>query len=302
MPINIPFDLPAKEILTSERIFVMDETRAFTQDIRPLNIVILNLMPQKEKAETQFLRLLGNSPLQVNITLIHPETHQAKTTSKTHLERFYSTFPQIKHQKFDGMIITGAPVEHMPFRDVTYWHELCEIMDWCKTNVTSTMHVCWGAQAGLYHHFGIDKIPLDKKCAGVFSHTSIAEPVKLLRGFDDLFFSPHSRHTDVDIEEVKRHPDLELLSSSEEAGAYLMMSRDEKFIFVTGHPEYDVQTLKAEYDRDIQKGLEIQVPRHYFPNNDPASSPLKTWRSHANLLFMNWLNYYVYQETPYNWN
>lgn len=301
LPINIPRDLPAKEILEKERIFIMDDVRAFNQEIRPLNIAILNLMPEKEKTETQLLRLLGNSPLQVHITLLHPATHEAKTTSKNHLDQFYKTFKQIKHQKFDGMIITGAPIEHIPFEDVNYWSELTEIMDWCKTNVTSTMHICWGAQAGLYHHFNIDKRPLDEKCTGVFTHTSLQEPIKLLRGFDDLFFSPHSRNTDVDLNEVKAHPDLTLLSHSEEAGVYLVMSKDEKFIFVTGHPEYDVQTLQDEFMRDKTKGMDAKLPEHYFPNDDPTRAPLKTWRSHANLLFMNWLNYYVYQETPYEW-
>ncbi|MCP1451332.1 homoserine O-acetyltransferase MetA [Priestia megaterium] len=302
MPINIPRDLPAKEILEKERIFIMDDVRAVNQEIRPLNIVILNLMPEKEKAETQLLRLLGNSPLQVHITLLYTASHKAKTTSKNHLDQFYKTFEQIKERKYDGMIITGAPVEHIPFEEVNYWKELQEIMDWCKTNVTSTLHICWGAQAGLYHHFGIDKRPLSDKCTGVFTHViSSEEPIKLLRGFDDVFYSPHSRHTDVDMNEVKNHPDLELLSYSEEAGVYMAMSKDEKFVFITGHPEYDVQTLQEEFLRDTEKGLEPKLPEHYFPNNDPDKNPLKTWRSHANLLFMNWLNYYVYQETPYLW-
>ncbi|WP_110112277.1 homoserine O-succinyltransferase [Bacillus sp. CGMCC 1.16541] len=301
MPINIPRNLPAKEILENERIFIMDDLRATTQDIRPLNIVILNLMPEKEKAETQLLRLLGNSPIQVNITLLYPATHETKTTSKNHLDQFYSTFEQIKHKKFDGMIITGAPVEQLAFEEVDYWHELSEIMDWCHTNVTSTLHICWGAQAGLYHHFGINKYPLDRKCSGIFTHTSIEEPIKLLRGFDDLFVSPHSRYTDVDRQQIDEHPDLKLLSYSEEAGVYLVMSTDEKFVFITGHPEYDAQTLHEEYLRDVAKGIDIHVPQHYFPNNDPTKKPPKTWRSHANLLFINWLNYYVYQETPYSW-
>ncbi|MBM7703223.1 homoserine O-acetyltransferase MetA [Metabacillus iocasae] len=301
MPINIPRNLPAKEILESERIFIMDDLRATAQDIRPLNIVILNLMPEKEKAETQLLRLLGNSPIQVNVTLLYPATHETKTTSKNHLDQFYSTFEQIKHKKFDGMIITGAPVEQLDFEDVDYWQELSMIMDWCHTNVTSTLHICWGAQAGLYHHFGIKKHPLTQKCSGIFSHTSIEEPIKLLRGFDDVFFSPHSRYTDVDLQQIEQHQGLKLLSYSEEAGVYLVMSTDEKFVFVTGHPEYDAQTLHEEYLRDVNKGIDIHVPQHYFPNNDPAKKPFKTWRSHANLLFINWLNYYVYQETPYYW-
>ncbi|MEW4284823.1 homoserine O-acetyltransferase MetA [Priestia koreensis] len=301
MPINIPRNLPAKEILESERIFIMDETRASSQDIRPLNIVILNLMPEKEKSEAQLLRLLGNSPLQVHITLLYPVTHETKTTSKNHLDEFYKTFREIKHLKFDGMIITGAPVELLHFEAVDYWPELQEIMDWSKSHVTSTLHICWGAQAGLYHHFGIDKRELQKKCSGVFTHQIIQEPVKLLRGFDDIFFSPHSRYTDVDLQEVVHHPELQLLSYSDEAGVYLVMSRDERFVFITGHPEYDAQTLQEEYERDVAKGLDIYVPTNYFPNNDPSGQPRKTWRSHANLLFMNWLNYYVYQETPFEW-
>ncbi|MFC3885256.1 homoserine O-succinyltransferase [Bacillus songklensis] len=301
MPINIPRELPAKTILEKERIFVMDDLRAVTQDIRPLNIVILNLMPEKEKTETQLLRLLGNSPLQVNITLLYPATHETKTTSQIHLDQFYKTFGEIKHRKYDGMIITGAPIEHLPFEEVDYWPELVAIMDWAKTNVTSTLHICWGAQAGLYHHFGIEKYNLPQKCSGVFRHHLVDEPIKLLRGLDDQFCSPHSRHTDVHKEAIEQHPDLLLLSHSDEAGVYLVMSKDERFIFITGHPEYDAETLQQEYMRDLSKGLDIHMPAYYFPGDNPDNKPVKTWRSHAYLLFMNWLNYYVYQETPYIW-
>ena len=301
LPINIPQNLPAKGILEQENIFVMEEDRAYSQDIRPLNIIILNLMPLKEKAETQLLRLLGNSPLQVNITFLRPETHETKTTKKHHLDQFYTTFPNVRNRKFDGMIITGAPVEHLPFEDVTYWKELTGIMEWTKTNVTSTLHICWGAQAGLYYHYGIPKYMLPKKCFGIFEHRLERKYVKLLRGFDDLYLAPHSRHTDVLREDIEKIPDLTVLSVSEKAGVYLVASNDGKQIFLTGHPEYDATTLKEEYERDLAKGLPIQIPEAYFPNDDPTKPPLNTWRSHANLLFTNWLNYYVYQETPYQW-
>jgi len=301
LPINIPKDLPAKEILEQENIFVMDEERAYSQDIRPLNIVILNLMPEKEKAETQLLRLLGNSPLQVNVTFLRPATYEPKTTSKHHLDQFYTIFPHIRHRKFDGMIITGAPVEQMPFEEVTYWSELTDIMEWTKTNVTSTLHICWGAQAGLYYHYGIPKYPLPEKCFGVFNHTLEVKNVKLLRGFDDVFRMPHSRHTDVKREDIEKVPELMILSVADKAGVCLVASNDGRHIFLTGHPEYDATTLKDEYERDLAKGLPIQPPESYFPNDDPSQPPLNTWRSHANLLFVNWLNYYVYQETPYVW-
>ena len=301
MPINIPQNLPAKGILEQENIFVMEEDRAYSQDIRPLNIIILNLMPLKENAETQLLRLLGNSPLQVNITFLRPETHEAKTTKKHHLDQFYTTFPNTRHRKFDGMIITGAPVEHLPFEDVTYWKELTEIMEWTKMNVTSTLHICWGAQAGLYYHYGIPKYMLPEKCFGIFEHRLERKYVKLLRGFDDMYLAPHSRHTDVLREDIEKIPDLTVLSVSEKAGVYLVASNDGKQIFLTGHPEYDATTLKEEYERDLAKGLPIQIPEAYFPNDDPTKPPLNTWRSHANLLFTNWLNYYVYQETPFQW-
>ncbi|WP_017755391.1 homoserine O-acetyltransferase MetA [Calidifontibacillus oryziterrae] len=301
MPINIPKNLPAKGILENENIFIMDEERAYTQDIRPLNIVILNLMPEKEKAETQLLRLLGNSPLQVNITLMHPRTHQSKNTASEHLRNFYRTFDQIRNRKFDGMIITGAPIEHLEFEDVNYWDELKEIMDWTVTNVTSTLHICWGAQAGLFHHFGIPKYPLPAKMFGVFKHKTFLRKTRLLRGFDEVYLVPHSRHTDVKKEDIDKVEELELLSHSDEAGVCLVASKDRKQIFLTGHPEYDATTLRDEYLRDKNRGLDIAIPVNYFPNDDPNKQPLNMWRSHANLLFVNWLNYYVYQTTPYVW-
>ncbi len=301
MPINIPNDLPAKEILEKENIFVMDNTRAYTQDIRPLNIVILNLMPEKEKTETQLLRLLGNSPLQVNITLIIPGTHQPKTTAKSHLDSFYTTFEEIKHRKFDGMIITGAPIEHLDFHDVIYWDELKEILDWTTTNVTSTLHICWGAQAGLYYHYGIEKHDLDIKLSGVFLHRLLQNNVKLLRGFDDLFYIPHSRNTTIHRQEIEQNERLTILSDSEGAGVALIANKSGSQIYLTGHPEYDVYTLGEEYVRDTNNGANVKIPVNYFPNDDPNKVPPHTWRSHANLLFSNWLNYYVYQETPYHW-
>lgn len=302
LPINIPGHLPAREILESENIFVMDESRAYSQDIRPLNIVILNLMPKKEYAETQLLRLLANSPLQVNITLLRPKTHISKTTAKEHLEEFYTIFDEISHKKFDGMIITGAPIEHLEFEEVSYWKELQTIMDWAKTNVTSTLHICWGAQAGLYHHYGVNKYMLDKKCFGIFEHQVTDPSVKLVRGFDDLHYLPHSRHTDVRKEDIEAVPDLKILSYSEEAGVCLVISNDGKQVFLPGHPEYDLTSLKNEYERDINKGLHIDIPKNYFPNDDPTKEPIHRWRAHGSLLFVNWLNYYVYQETPYIWD
>ncbi|WP_243290812.1 homoserine O-succinyltransferase [Bacillus sp. FJAT-47783] len=301
MPINIPSHLPAKEVLQKENIFVMDENRAYKQDIRPLNIVILNLMPEKEKTETQLLRLLGNSPLQVNITFLRPKTHTPKTTQKQHLDDFYTTFDYICHRKFDGMIVTGAPVETLPFKEVNYWVELTEIFEWSKENVTSTLHICWGAQAGLYYHYGIEKYILPEKCFGIFEHKITDSSVKLLRGFDEVYLVPQSRHTDIDTNAVLKTTELEILSTSDEAGICLLASKDGKFIFLTGHPEYDVTVLRDEYKRDLAKGLNIQIPKNYFPNDDPSLKPLHRWRSHANLLFVNWLNYYVYQETPYIW-
>lgn len=299
MPIKIPDHLPAMEILNNENIFVMSESRAYQQDIRPLKIVILNLMPTKETTETQILRLLGNSPLQVEIDFIHPKTHTSKNTSSLHLETFYKTFEDIKDQAYDGMIITGAPIELLDFEEVTYWEELKQIMDWKLENVTSTLHICWGAQAGLYYHYGVPKYPLGEKMFGVFPHTIAKRNVKLLRGFDDVFYVPQSRHTEVRREDIEKAADIEILSESEESGIYIVASKDGRQVFVTGHSEYDPLTLKAEYDRDVSQGLSIAVPKHYFPQDDPSKHPVHNWRSHANLLFSNWLNYYVYQETPY---
>ncbi|MDQ0215879.1 homoserine O-succinyltransferase [Oikeobacillus pervagus] len=301
MPINIPKQLPAREVLEKENIFVMDDERAKSQNIRPLNIIILNLMPEKEKTEAQLLRLLGNTPLQVNISFLHTATYESKNVSKSHLEQFYTTFSDIKNRRYDGMIITGAPVELLPFEQVNYWNELKEIMDWSKTNVTSCLHICWGAQAALFYHYGIDKFELPRKCSGIFHHTLHDSKVKLVRGFDDEFFAPHSRYTDVEQQQIVENENLKLLASSEEAGPFLMISKDEKHIMITGHLEYEVQTLAEEYERDTEKGLDAYIPKHYFPNDDPSRKPSNKWRSHAHLLFSNWLNYYVYQETPYEW-
>ncbi len=302
MPIKIPDSLPAKEVLSQENIFVMDESVAFHQDIRPLDIAILNLMPMKETTETQILRLIGNTPLQVEFVLLRPKNHQAKNTSQKHLEMFYKTFDEVKNKKFDGMIITGAPVEHLAFEEVDYWEELTEILDWTKENVTSTFHICWAAQAGLYHHYGVPKYPLGKKLFGVFPHRLNKRNVNLLRGFDEVYHVPQSRHTEVRKEDIGKRPELELLSESDEAGVYIVATKDGKQIFVTGHSEYDPLTLKWEYDRDANKGLEIDIPQHYFPDNDPSRQPVSRWRAHANLLYSNWLNYYVYQNTPYDWS
>lgn len=301
LPINIPKALPARELLREEKIFVMDEERASTQDIRPLNIAILNLMPEKERTELQLLRLLGNTPLQVNVTFLHTATHESKNISKSHLEHFYETFEEVKNRRFDGLIITGAPIEHLPFEEVNYWDELKAIMNWSKENVTSSLHICWGAQAALYHHYGIDKFPLDAKCSGVFEHILSDPTIKLVRGFNDRFYVPHSRYTDVSLEDIEAHPHLQLLASSADAGAFMMMSGDGKQIMLTGHLEYDADTLAEEYERDLNKGLDIAIPKNYFPEDDPMKKPLNTWRSHTHLLFSNWLNYYVYQETPYVW-
>ena len=301
LPINIPKELPAGEILKKEKIFVMDELRANTQDIRPLNIIILNLMPEKERTELQLLRLLGNTPLQVNISFMHTATHESKNVSKSHLDAFYKTFEEVKDRRFDGMIITGAPVEHLPFEGVNYWEELTEIMDWSKTNVTSVLHICWGAQAALYHHYGIGKHGLPCKCSGVYDHHIHDTTVNLVRGFDDIYRAPHSRYTTVYKEEIEKDPRLTLVSDSEDAGVFLVMSKDEKHIMVTGHLEYDATTLAEEYDRDLKKGINPSVPVNYFPNDDVTAKPANSWRSHTHLLFSNWLNYYVYQETPYVW-
>ncbi|MFF2091897.1 homoserine O-succinyltransferase [Paenibacillus sp. NPDC058174] len=299
MPIKVPDHLPAKEVLNNENIFVMDESTAYHQDIRPLRIVILNLMPTKETTETQLLRLIGNTPLQVEAVLLHPKTHTSKNTSAEHLESFYKTFDEISHEYYDGMIITGAPVEHLNFEDVNYWEELKDIMEWSKRHVTSTFHICWASQAGLYHHYGVPKYELDDKIFGVFPHTIEKRNINLLRGFDEMFFVPQSRHTEVRREDIEKIEELEILSESEESGVYIVASKDGRQIFVSGHSEYDPLSLKFEYDRDKAKGLAIDVPKNYFPGDNPERLPLSTWRAHANLLYSNWLNYYVYQQTPY---
>ena len=300
MPIQIPNDLPAAGILQNENIFVMNENRAMTQDIRPLEIVLLNLMPTKIVTETQLSRLLGNTPLQVHLELMHTSSHTSKNVSQEHLLTFYKSFEELKHRKFDGMVITGAPVENMAFEDVDYWEELCQIMEWSKTNVHSTFHICWGAQAGLYYHYGVQKKSLGEKMFGVFPHVADYKRAILLRGFDDVFWVPHSRHTTVLREDIEAVPGLKILASSEEAGVYAVMSKEGRQIFVTGHSEYDAETLKTEYVRDKNLGLPIKVPKNYFPNDDDTQDPVVRWRSHANLLFSNWLNYFVYQTTPYD--
>jgi homoserine O-succinyltransferase len=300
MPINIPDNLPTREILQSENIFVMNEERAIHQDIRPLKIAILNLMPTKIATETQLLRLLGNSPLQVDIVLLHPRTHQSKNTPEEYLLKFYNTFEDIKHEKFDGMIITGAPVEDMAFEEVDYWEELTAIMEWSRHHVYSTFHICWGAQAGLFYHYGVPKYPLPSKMFGVFTHQVNRKNTMLLRGFDDEFYAPHSRHTEIRREDILKIPELEILAESPTAGIYIVAAKNGRQIFVTGHSEYDPLTLKAEYERDVARGLPIALPQNYFPENDPTKDPVVKWRSHANLLFANWLNYYVYQETPFD--
>ena len=300
MPIKIPNDLPAVKTLTEENIFVMTEKRAITQDIRPLKILLLNLMPKKIETETQLSRLLGNSPLQVDLELIHTKSHQSKNTSAEHLFNFYKTFDDIKHLTFDGMIITGAPVEHLPFNEVEYWDELCEIMEWSKTHVHSTLHICWGAQAGLYYHYGVEKKPLPKKMFGIFPHKTDYKKSILFRGFDDVFNVPHSRHTTVLREDIKAVKDLKILASSDVAGVFAVSDKGGRRIFITGHPEYDAETLKNEYVRDVNEGKPIEIPVNYFPGDDPTKPPLVTWRSHANLLYSNWLNYFVYQTTPYD--
>ena len=300
MPIRIPNDLPATGVLKNENIFVMTETRAVTQDIRPLEIVLLNLMPTKIVTETQLTRLLGNTPLQVHLELMHTSSHKSKNVSEEHLLSFYKTFDELKDRKFDGMVITGAPVEQMEFEDVDYWQELCEIMEWSKTHVHSTFHICWGAQAGLYYHYGIPKHDLPEKMFGVFAHRADYKRSILLRGFDDVFYAPHSRHTTVLREDIEKAEGLKILASSEEAGVYALMNKQGRQIFITGHSEYDPDTLKKEYERDKQAGLPIRVPENYFPGDDDTREPIVRWRGHANLLFSNWLNYFVYQTTPYD--
>ena len=300
MPIKIPNQLPATNTLTKENIFVMTETRAMTQDIRPLQILLLNLMPTKVDTETQLARVLGNTPLQIELELIAPQDHVSKNTSQAHMLAFYKSFAEVKHRTFDGLVITGAPVEHLPFEEVDYWPELCEIMEWSKTHVHSTLHICWGAQAGLYYHYGIPKRPLDQKLFGVFQHTVEDPNFILFRGFDDSFWVPHSRNTTVDREHIEAVPGLKVLSASEEAGVYAVKTDGCKQVFLMGHAEYDRDTLYKEYTRDVNAGIDIQVPRHYFPDDDPTRKPEVSWRSCANLLYSNWLNYCVYQTAPYD--
>ncbi len=300
MPIKIPDRLPAREALNTENIFVMDETRAIHQDIRPLKILLLNLMPMKILTETQLLRLLGNTPLQVEVTLLRTRTYQSKNTPAGHLLNFYQTFDQVRGENFDGMIITGAPVEQMRFEEVEYWPELQEIMDWGLSHVFAHLYICWGAQAALYHQYGVPKYALPTKQFGVFKHRLVAKSSRLLRGFDDLFYVPHSRHTEIRRAEIERVPELEILAESDEAGVYIAASRDGRQVYISGHSEYDPLTLKNEYERDAKAGLPIAVPVNYFPDDDPTRDPIVRWRGHAHLLFANWINYYVYQETPYD--
>ncbi len=302
MPIKIPNQLPAKEILQNENIFVMDENRAIHQDIRPIKILLLNLMPTKIATETQLLRLIGNSALQTELTLLRTNSHQSKNTPEEHLLTFYQTFAQIQDGKFDGMIVTGAPVEQMPFEEVDYWPELTTIFDWAKTHVFASLFICWGAQAALYHYYGVQKYPLPAKKFGVFEHNVLKQNIKLLRGFDDVFYAPHSRHTEIHAEDIEDIACLDLLATSRDAGVYLAARKDGRQVFVTGHSEYDPLTLKAEYDRDLALNLPITVPSNYYPDDDPDRVPIIRWRGHANLLFANWINYCVYQETPYDLN
>lgn len=300
MPIRIPDSLPATSILESENIFVMTEFRAMHQDIRPLRILLLNLMPTKIVTETQILRKLSNTPIQLEIELLQTISHEAKHVSGQHLETFYTSFEKIKNERFDGLIITGAPVERLEFEEVDYWDELSDIMEWARTNVFSTFHICWGAQAGIYFHYGIPKYDLGEKLSGVFEHRVVKPSSPLVRGFDDRYFAPHSRYTGVRAEDIEAHPSLELISVSDEAGVYIAKSTDSRHFFVFGHPEYDVDTLGSEYARDIAKGDKIEVPKNYYPDDDPSKEPQARWRAHAQLLYTNWLNYYVYQSTPYD--
>lgn len=300
MPIRIRNDLPAAKVLESENIFVMTEKRAMSQDIRPLKIVIVNLMPTKIETETQLLRLLGNSPLQVDVELLQMASHKSKNTSYHHLTTFYKTFDDIKDKKFDGMIVTGAPVEMLPFEEVDYWEELCTVLDWAKKNIYSTFFVCWGAQAGLYHHYGINKVKLSEKLSGIYKQKVLNPLHPLTRGFDDVFSLPHSRYTNVLKEDIAKHSELEILAMSKEAGVSIVCNKNGRQFFILGHPEYDRQTLANEYFRDKNKGINPQIPCNYFPNNDPTKTPLMTWRSHGTMLYSNWLNYFVYQQTPYD--
>ncbi len=299
MPIRIPDSLPATGTLEAENIFVMTERRAMHQDIRPLRVLLLNLMPTKIDTETQILRKLSNTPLQIEVDLLRTISHESQHTPTHHLESFYRSFEEVRDSFYDGMIITGAPVELMDFEDVDYWPELCNIMDWARTNVFSTLHICWGAQAGIYYHYGIPKYTLDRKLSGVFEHYLVKKTSPLVRGFDDVFHAPHSRNTEVRAEDIEANPSLELIALSQEAGVYIAKSKDSRNFFVFGHPEYDCGTLAKEYWRDVDKGLDVAIPAHYFPDDDPQKSPLSTWRAQAQLLYTNWLNYYVYQATPY---
>lgn len=302
MPIKIPIELPAFQVLSNENIFIMNDERANTQDIRPLKIAILNLMPKKIVTENQLLRYLSNTPLQVEITLIQTKSYVSQNTPSEHLDKFYSYFEDIKNKKFDGLLITGAPVEQMKFEDVTYWEELTKIMEWSKTNVFSTVHICWASQAGLYYHYNIPKYDLKEKIFGVFSHTVNDEKADLTRGLSDIFYAPHSRHTEVRREDIEKNSDLEILSESEEAGVFIVTSKDRRKVFITGHLEYDRNTLNEEYLRDLEKGDKVNVPKNYFKNNDPNQVPSQMWRGSANIVFGNWLNYCVYQNTPFDLN
>ncbi len=300
MPIKIPDNLPARTILEGENVFVMTDERAVRQDIRPLRILIFNLMPLKIQTETHLLRSLSNSPLQVEVELLMTDSYTSKNTPQEHLISFYKTFSEVENQNYDGLIITGAPIELMEFEEVAYWKELTEILDWSKEHVTNTFHICWGAQAGLFHHYGIKKHKLPKKLSGIYKHMVLKHDEQLVRGFDDMFMAPHSRYTGISREDVEKCDDLTVLAESEEAGVYLIISKDKKQIFVTGHSEYDPYTLKEEYLRDLKKGLEVEMPVNYFPDNDSSKEPMSSWRSHAYLLYSNWLNYYVYQATPFD--
>ncbi len=300
MPININTKLPAARTLAKEGIFVMPDEKAKIQDIRPLRIAILNIMPTKEQTETQLLRLLANSPLQIEVVFLRPATHQSKNTPAAYLKAFYKTFEEVRHERFDGMIITGAPVEKIPFEQVTYWQELMDIMEWTRSNVYAVMYICWAAQAGLNYHYGIEKHFLDQKLSGVFQHTRLQEHYPILRGFDDVFWAPHSRYTEVRREDIVDNPYLQIMCESEESGVYIVSAKKGRRLFVTGHPEYTTNTLRAEYDRDLKKGMDIEMPRHYFTDDDPTKDVIVKWKAHSNLLFCNWLNYYVYQETPYD--
>mgnify|MGYP004598761525 CR=1 FL=1 len=302
MPIKIPSGLPAAEILENENTFFMDEFRATHQDIRPLKIAVMNLMPTKITTETQLIRLLSNSSLQIDLTLLKTASHTPKHTDPNHMKAFYKDFFDVKDEKFDGLIITGAPVEGLDFEDVDYWNELCCIFDWAKTNVFSTLHICWAAQAGLYYYYGVPKYKRDSKLFGVFEHKVLDPKDPLMRGFDERFLAPHSRHTEIRMEDVEKCKELKILSVSDDAGIYILRSEDKRRIFVTGHSEYDKDTLKNEYLRDVNKGLKIDVPKNYFPGDNPENEPVHNWRAHAHLLFSNWLNYYVYQLTPFNIN